>query len=373
MNFSEMISFLKEVVTQPEQAFLKQKGKGGIGDALKMVLAIGLLQAIVLSLGILLLGWLFIPNVDYLPTPYPGIMALTAIVFVGSIVLSLLGFFVFSGIYLAVAKLLGGKGTYSGQCYLLSLLMPLAAVVGIVSAFASIFSIFIPCCPSMVSFALSLYILYLYAIAIKTEHELDIIKAVAAILIPAIIIAILLFAVIFVFMFWNLGAFNPSQPTQQVGFSVLRPVAWNFQGAGYGAGNSLYATNALVAFSNIAGIDLTVAVNGQSSSKNSIIKFSKPGASNCGWYGDVSVVNEVGSTREVKWDSSRQHGLVEVPAGRQMIVTGLITGPAGPEDTTNTCGGPSGGVYRWMISYQTALDQYNIQHSDSGTITGKFQ
>ncbi|MFH0817073.1 MAG: hypothetical protein V1909_00390 [Candidatus Micrarchaeota archaeon] len=179
--------------------------------------------------------------------------------------------------------------------------------------------------------------------------------------------------VVLAVVLWNLGVFNPSQATQATGFSVIRPVAWNFQGAGAGGSNTLYVSNATVAFSNIAGVDLTIAVNGTATANTSIIKFSKPSASLCGWYNNTVVVDEVGSTISVSWDSTNNYGKIGLPAGKQAVVTGLITGPAGTADAGYTCGGPSGGSYRWTISYQTALDQYNIQHSDSGTVTGKFQ
>jgi hypothetical protein len=177
--------------------------------------------------------------------------------------------------------------------------------------------------------------------------------------------------VVLAVVLWNLGVFNPSQATQATGFSVIRPVAWNFEGAGYGSGNTLYKTNATVAFSNIAGVDLTLAVNGTAASNASIIKFSKPGAAVCGWFGEANAVDEVGNDMSITWDAVNDYGRIGLPAGKQAVISGLISGPQ--DDTTYTCGGPSGGQYRWTISYQTALDQYNIQHSDSGTVTGKFQ
>ncbi|MFH1447961.1 MAG: hypothetical protein ABIG39_03800 [Candidatus Micrarchaeota archaeon] len=179
--------------------------------------------------------------------------------------------------------------------------------------------------------------------------------------------------VVLAVVLWNLGVFNPSTATQASGFSVIRPVAWNFEGAGYGSGNSLYASNATVALSNIAGIDLTIALNGTSASTSSTAKFSKPGAASCGWYGNVNVTDEVGTTITVTWDATNNYGKIGLPAGGQAVVTGVISGPLGTVDQNYTCGGPSGGAYRWTISYQTALDQYNIQHSDAGSVTGKFQ
>ncbi|MFH0817469.1 MAG: hypothetical protein V1909_02435 [Candidatus Micrarchaeota archaeon] len=164
-----------------------------------------------------------------------------------------------------------------------------------------------------------------------------------------------------------------TSPIEATGFSVIRPVAWNFQGAGYGTKNTLYATQATVVFSNIAGIDLMIAVNGTYNSKNKVILFSKPGASSCGWSGPVSITDEIGSKVDVRWNAGKEYGIVALPAGKQLVVSGMVAGFEGPQAVRYTCGGPSGGAYRWTISYQTALDAYNIQHSDAGIVTGKFQ
>jgi len=365
MEISEFIPFWGSLIRDPKGAFEKEKGKGGLGDAFRIVLAVSLVYS--LLMGAAVLGTMMFLKLPDAPMWASG-------VFLFSLICGVLMFFVSSWIYYAVAKLLGGTGDYGSQTYLLSLIMPVSTVLSLVGGIVGFVVAMLCCFGSAISLAVSILIFYLYAVVISVEHKLDMVKAAVVIVIPAIVIGILIAGlVMFAVITWNLGVFNPSQPTTAAGFSAVRPVAWNFQGANYGQGNSLYATQATIAFSNIAGVDLTLGVNGKKDSENSIIRFSKPGASQCGWFGDVTVEDEYGNPVSVTWDNRYNFGKVGLPAGQQMVVKGLITGPDGQGDTSYTCGGPSGGIYRWTVTYQTALDPYGIQHSDSGTIIGNYQ
>jgi hypothetical protein len=161
---------------------------------------------------------------------------------------------------------------------------------------------------------------------------------------------------------WNLGIFNPSTVGQSVGFSVLRPNAWNFVG---GNTSSSYAT---LAVSNIGGIDLTLGING--SNPAYAIMFKKPGAPHCGFLNQsVWVRSEIGENATMTLDAVNGVWTVGIPAGTQLSFGGQIVGV----DPTYTCGGPSGGAYSFTIAYQYALDQYNIQHTDVGRVNGKYQ
>jgi hypothetical protein len=181
--------------------------------------------------------------------------------------------------------------------------------------------------------------------------------------------------VVLAVVLWNLGVFNPSSASTATGFSAIRPVAWSFQGTGLGGENSIYRTNAKLAFANIAGIDLTIAINGSNGANGSVIKFQKPGASLCGWFNRTTVADQFGNNMTLASSGvgMRAYSTAGLPAGQQIVVNGTLSGPLSIYDSTYTCGGPSGGVYRWTITYQTALDQFNIQHTDAGVITGTYQ
>ena len=161
---------------------------------------------------------------------------------------------------------------------------------------------------------------------------------------------------------WNLGVFNPSVVMQAAGFSVLRPVAWNFVG-----GNVLnsYAT---IAIANIGGVDLTVGING--SRDDYTIRFKKPWAPNCGFINQpVSVKDEIGAPTSMVYDPVNGVWTATIPAGKQLLINGTIVG----SNSSYQCGGASAGAYAYQISFPYATDQYNIQHSDSGMINGRYQ
>ncbi len=161
---------------------------------------------------------------------------------------------------------------------------------------------------------------------------------------------------------WNLGVFNPSVVSQAAGFSNLRPVAWNFVG---GSTDRSYATLVL---SNIGGVDLTVGING--TSEDYIMRFKKPWAPKCGFLNEsVDVKDEVGNPITLVQDSVNGVWAATVPAGKQIIINGTIVGAL----DSYQCGGASSGAYAYQISFPYAIDQFNIQHTDSGTINGKYQ
>lgn len=168
--------------------------------------------------------------------------------------------------------------------------------------------------------------------------------------------------VVLAVVLWNIGVFNPNNVTQAAGFSMLRPVSWNFVG---GNSQSTYAT---IVISNIGGVDLRVGMNG--TNDRNTLKFRKPGGLNCGFINQpIGARNDVGE--EVSVMENRDNGIwtVDVRAGSQVVINGTIVG-AMPD---YTCGGTSGVAYMYQIEYQYSVDQYNIQHTDSGSISGEYQ
>lgn len=384
MELSELARFWKGLIDNPQAAFQSQKGKGGLGDASKIVIAISLVQSVFLAGSVFLFGTFIASALAKGPNPesaakISGFLEWgAAAIFAGSLLLGVAWFFILEAAYFAIAKILRGRGSYGEQCYFHAIMLPLTLVLfGISLLFTFFGSLVIPCCPGLIALGATAYILYLYGVGVGVAHGLSLPRALAAVFVPAFILAVMalgLTALLFIGMLNAIVANYPSGSssygTDAVGFSVVRPVGWEFGGAGSGLPNSLYATNAKVAFENIAGVDLDVGINGNEKSKGSIVKFSKAGARECGWFGEVSVAGQGGE--EVAVEKRGDYGVITIPAGRKVTVSGLITGPKGIADKENACGGPSKGAYRWAISFQTALDQYNIQHSDAGTITGKY-
>jgi hypothetical protein len=102
-----------------------------------------------------------------------------------------LGFYLVNGYYYVVAVILGGKGSFNAQSYLISLF---TVPVGIVSLLVSL----IPCVGALVSLALSLYALLLTVRALGATHQYSVgrslltaISPLLLLLIPICLIAVL--------------------------------------------------------------------------------------------------------------------------------------------------------------------------------------
>ena len=114
-----------------------------------------------------------------------GVLAL-ATVFVGSIVMQ----FISSGITWVLAKLFGGKATYTRQTHALSYLSGGFQLTSI----ALMFVAWIPCLGGAVSTAYLIYHLYMNYRLVKSVHQLDQMRAIAVVLIPVILVLILVAA-----------------------------------------------------------------------------------------------------------------------------------------------------------------------------------
>jgi len=103
--------------------------------------------------------------------------------FCTTLIFAPIGFLIGSAIYWVVAKLFGGEGSFEEQTYLLATfnapLMVVRSAVGV-----------IPFLGGCVSFLISLYQLVLSYFAIKVSHDLTPGKAVAVIILPAVVIFI---------------------------------------------------------------------------------------------------------------------------------------------------------------------------------------
>jgi hypothetical protein len=172
----------------------------------------------------------------------------------------------------------------------------------------------------------------------------------------AVLVVIVLGIVLF-----NLGVFNPNSAQSASGFSVFRPQSWSFT-----AVNST-TSNATLAVTNVAGIDLVVQINGTSgillSKPNCLgVRDSRPGG--CG-ANSWCAMDEQGNTL------SAPTGAAVIPAGGTIILNVMAFGN-GTAGYTG-CGGLRGQSYRWRIQYVQSTDGFNINHADTGFVNGNFQ
>jgi hypothetical protein len=141
---------------------------------------------------------------------------------------------------------------------------------------------------------------------------------------------------------WNIGVFNPVTVNQAAGFSLLRPVAWDFRGGNI---SSTYAT---IVIWNIGGTDITLGING--TNEKYTMMFKKAWAPNCGFINQsIGVRNAIGEELSVSEDEVNGVGYVYLPAGDEIIINGTMVG-ARPD---YQCGGVL--VRLSYTSYPTAM------------------
>jgi len=172
---------------KPTETFKAEKVNADLVDAMINIGVGGVIGGIILWIGIFLFGE------EIGKTLGLGVskMPIEIVIFLPlSLVLYLL---IISGIYFIFAKIFGGKGTYTMQTYLLSLLY--APVMAI-----SVVILLIPPISSLLSILISFYVLYPLTIALKETHKYGIIRAVLTWMVPVLIVTALIVLILISFV-----------------------------------------------------------------------------------------------------------------------------------------------------------------------------
>ncbi len=171
MNVSALFNAWISSLTSPVSTFQSQRSQstltGGIVNLLLASVIAGLLLLIVPS-------FLGSKSTD------------ASLVISLAIAVYLVGTLVWQAIVFTCAKLLGGKGSYVTQVYLVSLPAPAMAVLSAIP---------------LLNIVAGLYNLYLHVIAVRETHQFSTLKAAASIIIPAIalfIITLIFFAALLI-------------------------------------------------------------------------------------------------------------------------------------------------------------------------------
>ncbi|MFH0929192.1 MAG: YIP1 family protein [Candidatus Aenigmatarchaeota archaeon] len=185
----------KDALLKPKQTFKKQKPKADLGVAMKNVAIAGLITGIIMGLVELnLLSFAF--NIVFYP-----------IVMVVSLLLNSLLYHVF-------ARLLGGKGNYNTQTYLIALYSaPMSIMSSIVSIpllsmteenlFNNLPVLVLVVIASMV---VGIYSLYLLIQSLKETHSISTGRAFLTAIVPALLLMLLIIAGVLVYY----GLFMPA-------------------------------------------------------------------------------------------------------------------------------------------------------------------
>ena len=166
----ELVNAWKEALLSPNKALKSQKGKADLAKALKNVLVSGLIAGIL-----------------------QGIASYDAVIFLLTVIaypiLTVIGLLITSGVYYVFARLLGGKGSYTVQTYMISIFTaPMTVVISFVLLIAMLETLSLLMLPVLV--ILTLYSVYLSIIALREAHGYSTLKAFVTWLIPLVIVMI---------------------------------------------------------------------------------------------------------------------------------------------------------------------------------------
>jgi len=156
------------------EAFIeKEKSQGGLKESLILVTFAQLISFFAISLATIIGSFFSAELASYLsPASFAALLVFA--------VIGVLFFYIFSGILFILSKILGGKGSFSSQSYALSVIMLAATAVSFpVSLFMHVEAVGILI--SLISLALTLYMVYAQYKTMKAVHQLSWIKAAAVV------------------------------------------------------------------------------------------------------------------------------------------------------------------------------------------------
>ena len=195
--FGEMPSLWLKVTQMTEEFFAQEAPRASGSNVLISLVILAVVSAILSAISSAissLLGSSF--QAEFLPPEYRnlatggmggGVMAALCSGLIGTIV----GFYVGNGLSYLGARIFGGNGDFGTQTYLQSLI---AVPVGIVSGLVGL----VPCVGPLVAIVAAIYGFVLSVRAIKVAHNLTTGKAVAAILVPGLVLGVIVVCLVMV-------------------------------------------------------------------------------------------------------------------------------------------------------------------------------
>jgi hypothetical protein len=182
MDFGRIPELWMNAITKPAETFKSEKRNAKLLDGVIHYsiagFIVGLIATVMFILSVLFLQ-IYLPydawSIMLIPIFYPIIYPIFLIVIT----------LILAGIFFIMAKILGGKGNFETQYYLLAIFH--APIIIIISSLS-----LIPIIGYFISLVIHIYALYLLTLSIREAHELDTAKAVLTWLIPGLIIIILL-------------------------------------------------------------------------------------------------------------------------------------------------------------------------------------
>lgn len=180
----ELYEIWKNVLINPAGTFKAQAKKADYAEAVKHVGIAGIIQGILtgilLMMGLSAVGGILGYGMLGASIGIMSIVLLAILVPISAII----GLFIGSGILYIIAKILGGKGDYQTQTYLMAIYM---APIGIISGVLGM----IPLAGIVIALIAMIYAIYLLTLSLKETHKYSTGKAVLTWLLPVIVVILL--------------------------------------------------------------------------------------------------------------------------------------------------------------------------------------
>jgi len=195
--FGEIPGLWFKVIQMTEEFFAQEAPRASGSNVLISVVILAVVSAILSAISSAissLIGSSF--QMDFLPPEYRSIVAtgvggsvMTALC--SGLIVTVVGFYLGNGLIYLGSRIFGGSGDFGTQVYLQSLV---AVPVGIASGLVGL----VPCVGSLIGLVLAIYGLVLSVRVIKVVHNLTTGKALAAILVPGLVLGLIVVCLVIV-------------------------------------------------------------------------------------------------------------------------------------------------------------------------------
>ena len=135
---------------------------------------------------------------EYQGTFAAGVGSLVACSLCGGLFGTLLGFYLGNGVIYLGARIFGGGGDFGTQTYLQSLFVVPIGIVSSVLSLVYVVPSVGPCVGGLAMLALAVYTIVLNVRAIKVAHDLTTGKAIAASIVPGLVIGVVVSCLVIV-------------------------------------------------------------------------------------------------------------------------------------------------------------------------------
>lgn len=189
MSFTDdLLDTYKGVLTQPSEFFATESRRDGFGFSLKFAAVNLMISAVLSTLSIVAFGAASSALGEAVSGIGIGLIA--AFTLIATPIFGLIGLLISSAVIHIFVYLLGGENGYSET-------LSASEYATAVQPLTAVFS-FIPLLGSLINILIGIYAIFIQTKAIENFQEMSLGRALAAVLLPALILIAIVFAIVFI-------------------------------------------------------------------------------------------------------------------------------------------------------------------------------